>query len=100
MFCGIEPYCYNQWLISRDPDIVSEIQFAETHFEEITVLSAQTGRLKEKSSENRLKSNGIGHNLNLKTDEEKTQTINVITYDADSVNKQLANMGIKLIDKK
>ena len=100
MFCGVEPYCYNQWLISQNPDVVSEIQFAETHFEEITVLSAQTGRLKEKSSENRLKSNGIGHNLNLKTAEESTPTINLVAYDAESISRQIANMGIKLIDKK
>jgi len=100
MFCGIEPYCYNQWLISPNPDILAEIQFVETHLEEITVLSAQTGKLKEKSSENRLKSNGIGHNLNLKSDEEKTPTINLVSFDVDSVSRQIANMGIKVIDKK
>lgn len=100
MFCGIEPYCYNQWLISPNPDILSEIQFVETHLEEITVLSAQTGKLKEKSSENRLKSNGIGHNLNLKTAEESAPTINLVSLDVDSVTRQIANMGIKVIDKK
>jgi hypothetical protein len=100
MFCGIEPYCYNQWLISQNPDILTEIQFVETHLEEITVLSAQTGKLKEKSSENRLKSNGIGHNLNLKTEEEKIPTINLVSFDVDSVSRQIANMGIKVIDKK
>lgn len=100
MFCGIEPYCYNQWLISPNPDILAEIQFVETHLEEITVLSAQTGKLKEKSSENRLKSNGIGHNLNLKTAEESAPTINLVSFDVDSVTRQIANMGIKVIDKK
>ena len=100
MFCGIEPYCYNQWLLSPDPDIVTEIQFLETHFEEITVLAAQTGKLKEKSSENRLKINGIGHNINLKNNEEQGATINLISYDLDSVQQQIANMGIKVIEKK
>lgn len=100
MFCGIEPYCYNQWLISPDADIVTEIQFLETHFEEITVLSAQTGKLKEKSSENRLKINGIGHNVNLKNNDDNIPTINLVSFDVDSVQRQIANMGIKVIEKK
>lgn len=99
MFCGVEPYCYNQWLISNDPDIVTEIQFLETHFEEITVLSAQTGKLKEKSSENRLKINGIGHNVNLKNNDDNIPTINLVSFDVDSVQRQIANMGIKVIEK-
>ena len=100
MWAGVEPYRFNQWLVSPNPDILSEIQFVETHLEEITILSAQTGKLKEKSSENRLKSNGIGHNLNLKSEEDKTPTINLVSFDADSVARQIANMGIKVIDKK
>lgn len=100
MFCGVDPYTYNQWLIDGSSDIQSEIQFIETHLEEITVLSAQTGRLKEKSSETRLKSNGIGHNLNLKTSEENVQTINLVSFDKESVMRKLENLGVKMLDKK
>lgn len=100
MFCGVDPYAYSQWLISTNSDIQSEIQFVETHLEEITVLSAQTGRLKEKSSETRLKSNGIGHNLNLKTSEENVQTINLVSFDKESVMRKLENLGVKMLDKK
>lgn len=100
MFCGVDPYTYSQWLISPKSEIQSEIQFVETHLEEITVLSAQTGRLKEKSSETRLKSNGIGHNLNLKTEEENTPTINLVSFDAESVARKLENLGVKMIDNK
>lgn len=100
MWCGVDSYAYSQWLISPNPDILSEIQFVETHLEEITVLSAQTGRLKEKSSEIRLKSNGIGHNLNLKTAEETTQTINLVSFDKESVLRKLENLGVRMLNDK
>lgn len=100
LWCGVDSYAYSQWLISPNPEILTEIQFVETHLEEITVLSAQTGRLKEKSSEIRLKSNGIGHNLNLKTVEENVQTINLVSFDKDSVLRKLENLGVKMIDNK
>ena len=100
LWCGIDSYAYSQWLISPNPDILAEIQFVETHLEEITILSAQTGRLREKSSETRLKSNGIGHNLNLKNTEETTQTINLVSFDKDSVLRKLENLGVKMLDNK
>lgn len=100
LWCGVEPYVYSQWLISSHPEILSEIQFVETHLEEVTMLSAQTGRLKEKSSETRLKSNGIGHNLNLKTVEDTTPTINLVSFDKDSVLRKLENLGVKMINDK
>lgn len=100
LWCGVDSYAYSQWLISPNPDILAEIQFVETHLEEITILSAQTGRLREKSSETRLKSNGIGHNLNLKNTEETTQTINLVSFDKDSVLRKLENLGVKMLDNK
>lgn len=100
LWCGVDSYAYSQWLISPNPDILAEIQFVETHLEEITILSAQTGRLREKSSETRLKSNGIGHNLNLKNTEETTQTINFVSFDKDSVLRKLENLGVKMLDNK
>lgn len=100
LFVGVAPIVYNDWLFSNDPDISVEMQFLETHLQDVTLLSSQTGLAKEKSAENRLKAGGIGHNLQLKNDNEGQQTtINLVSYDAESLQHQIAKMGLTVTKK-
>lgn len=100
MFVGIEPFAYNNWLVCENSEIVAQVKFIETHFEEINFISAQTGKLKEKSTETRLRADELGHSMNLKNEEDKRQTINVISFDSKTISKQIADLGIKLLDNK
>ena len=99
-FCGFSYAVYNALLLNENPEIVAELERLEGFFGELQLISAQTGMVKEKTTETRLRSDGIGHGMNLKNEDDKKQTINVISYDAESVAKTLTNMGIKFIDNK
>ena len=99
-FMGIESFVYNNWLLSGNPDILAEIQFVEGYLVDSAMLQAQTGKVKEKSTEIRLRSSDLGHNINIKPAVDDKPQINVISYDAESIAKSIANMGIKLIDNK
>lgn len=99
-FVGVESFVYNNWLISSNPEVLAEIQFVEGYLIDSAMLQAQTGKVKEKSTEIRLRSSDLGHNINIKPAIDEKPQINVISYDAESIAKSLANMGIKMLDNK
>lgn len=101
-FMGIESYVYNSWLISPDPDILAEIQFIEGYLVDSAMLQAQTGKVKEKSTEIRLRSSDLGHNINIKPAVDEKPPINVIAYDVESIQKAISGFGLntKVIDNK
>lgn len=97
-FLGIDTWTYNQLLLSPDPDILTEMRIVDEMFVNATLLSAQIGKTKEKSSEIRMRVDGVGHSVEMKPSGDEKTTINLISYDPDSVKRSLANMGIKLLD--
>lgn len=99
-FLRCESFVYNQLLLSPDPDILTEMHILDENFVNETLLSAEVGKTKEKSSSIRMSVDGVGHNVSLKPTFEDKPTINVISYDAESVSRAIANMGIKMIDNK
>lgn len=99
-FLRVESYVYNQLLLSSNPDILTEMHILDENFVNETLLSAEVGKTKEKSSSIRMSVDGVGHSISLKPAFDEKPTINVISYDAETVAKSIANMGIKLIDKK
>ena len=99
-FLGIDTWTYNQLLLSSDPDILTEMRIIDEMFVNATLLSAQVGKTKEKSSEIRMRVDGVGHSVEMKPSVDEKTTINVISYDPDSVKRSLANMGIKLLEDK
>ena len=99
-FLGIDTWTYNQLLISSDPDILTEMRIVDEMFVNATLLSAQIGKTKEKTSEIRMRVDGVGHSVEMKPSGDEKTTINLISYDAETVKRSLANMGIKLLDNK
>lgn len=100
-FMGISFSAYNQLLISADPDILAEMERLEGFLGEIQLVSAQTGMFKEKSTETRLRADGIGHGMNLKNEEDKKGGITVNVYDPEAINKRLGNiMGKNWLENK
>lgn len=101
-FMGIESFVYNQWLISPNPDILAEIQYIEGYLIDSAMLQAQTGKVKEKSTEIRLRSSDLGHNINIKPAVDEKPTINVVAYDVDSVKSMISGFGLntKAIENK
>ena len=63
-------------------------------------LPTLLGKTKEKSSSIRMSVDGVGHNVSLKPTFEDKPTINVISYDVESITKRLENLGVKMIDNK
>lgn len=103
LFCNflrVESYVYNNLLISPNSEILTEMRILDENFVNETLLSAEVGKTKEKSSSIRMSVDGVGHSISLKPAFDEKPTINVISYDAETVAKSIANMGIKLIDKK
>lgn len=100
-FVGISYGAYNTLMTSSDPDILAEMERLEGFLGEIQLVSAQTGKLKERSTETRLKADGIGHGMNLKNEEDKKGGITVNVFDPDSINKRLGNiMGKAWLENK
>lgn len=100
-FIGISYGAYNTLLMSSDADILAEMERLEGFLGEIQLVSAQTGMFKEKSTETRLRADGIGHGMNLKNEEDKKGGITVNVYDPDSINKRLGNiMGKAWLENK
>lgn len=100
-FIGISYGAYNKLLVSIDPDILAEMERLEGFFGELQFAAAQTGLLKERTTETRLRADGIGHAMNLKNDDDKKMSITMNVYDPDAVNRQLGNiMGKKWIENK
>ena len=97
MFCqfmGIESFVYNQWLISGNPNIFAEIQFVEGFLIDSTMIQAQTGKVREKSTEVRLRSSDFGHNLNVKPTIDEKPQINLVAYDLESVQRAISGFGL------
>lgn len=100
-FMGISYGAYNTLLISSDADILAEMERLEGFLGEIQLVSAQTGIFKEKSTETRLRADGIGHGMNLKNEEDKKGGITVNVFDPDAINKKLGNiMGKTWLENK
>lgn len=101
-FLGVESYVYNQLLLSSHPDILAEMQFVEGHLVDSNMLLAQTGKIKEKSTEIRLRSSDLGHNINIKPAIDEKPQINVVAYDVDSVKNMISGFGLntKMLDNK
>ncbi len=100
-FIGISYGAYNSLLTSSNPDVLAEMERLEGFFGELQFAAAQTGLLKEITTETRLRADGIGHAMNLKNDDDKKMSITMNVYDPDAVNRQLGNiMGKKWIESK
>ena len=99
-FCGISYNAYNQLLLNDNPEIAVEMERLEGDLGEVQVLSAQSGLNKEKTTETRLRADGIGHGMNLKNEEERKQIIQIVSYTPDAINQKLANMGLMIENKK
>ncbi len=99
-FLRCESYVYNQLLLSPDPDILTEMHIIDENFVNETLLSAEVGKTKEKSSSIRMSVDGVGHSVSLKPTFEDKPTINVISYDVESITKRLENLGVKMLDNK
>lgn len=95
-FMGIESFVYNNWLLSGNPDILAEIQFVEGYLVDSAMLQAQTGKVKEKSTEIRLRSSDLGHNINIKPAVDEKPQIQVVAYDLDSVQKAISGFGLNM----
>lgn len=99
-FCGISYNAYNNLLLNENPEIAVEMERLEGDLGEVQVLSAQSGLNKEKTTETRLRADGIGHGMNLKNEEDRKQIIQIVSYTPDAVNQKLANMGLMIENKK
>ena len=95
-FLGVESYVYNQLLLSPHPEILAEIQFVEGHLVDSNMLLAQTGKIKEKSTEIRLRSSDLGHNINIKPAVDEKPQIQVVAYDLNSVQKAISGFGLNM----
>ena len=95
-FMGIESFVYNNWLLSGNADILAEIQFVEGYLVDSAMLQAQTGKVKEKSTEIRLRSSDLGHNINIKPAVDEKPQIQVVAYDLDSVQKAISGFGLNM----
>ena len=95
-FLGVESFVYNRLLLSQNYDIVAEMQFVEGHLVDSNMLLAQTGKIKEKSTEIRLRSSDLGHNINIKPAIDEKPQINVIAYDVDSVKSMISGFGLNM----
>ena len=95
-FMGIESFVYNNWLMSPNPDILTEIQFVEGYLVDSAMLQAQTGKVKEKSTEIRLRSSDLGHNINVKPAIDEKPQIQVVAYDLDSVQRAISGFGLNM----
>jgi hypothetical protein len=95
-FMGIESFVYNNWLLSSNPDILAEIQFVEGYLVDSAMLQAQTGKVKEKSTEIRLRSSDLGHNINIKPAVDEKPQIQVVAYDLDSVQRAINGFGLNM----
>lgn len=93
-FLGVDSYVYNQWLISENPQVLAEIQFVEGHLVDSAMLLAQTGKIKEKSTEIRLRSADLGHNINIKPAIDDKPQINLVAYDIESVQRAISGFGL------
>jgi hypothetical protein len=87
---------YNNWLLSGNPDILAEIQFVEGYLVDSAMLQAQTGKVKEKSTEIRLRSSDLGHNINIKPAVDEKPQIQVVAYDLDSVQRAISGFGLNM----
>lgn len=101
-FMGIESFVYNKWLLSTNPEVLAEIQFVEGYLIDSAMLQAQTGKVKEKSTEIRLRSSDLGHNINIKPAVDEKPTINVVAYDVESVQRTISGLGLntKILENK
>ena len=95
-FMGIESFVYNNWLLSGNADILAEIQFVEGYLVDSAMLQAQTGKVKEKSTEIRLRSSDLGHNINIKPAVDEKPQIQVVAYDLDSVQRAISGFGLNM----
>lgn len=95
-FMGVESYVYNQWLISSNSEICTEVQFVEGYLVDSAMLQAQTGKVKEKSTEIRLRSSDLGHNINIKPAVDEKPQIQVVAYDLDSVQRAISGFGLNM----
>jgi hypothetical protein len=105
MFCqwlGISAWSYDQLLISPDPDVLTEMSLIDEMLVNSTLLSAQEGKTKEKSSELRMRVEGVGHSVVMKPNVDEKPTINVVAYDIDSVKSMISGFGLntKAIENK
>lgn len=100
-FMGITFSAYNDLLNSSNPDILCEAERLEGFLGELQLVSAQTGIFKEKTTETRLRADGIGHNLNLRPDVQSITVNNNYKLGAEEVNKRLASiLGGKFLENK
>lgn len=105
VFCqwlGITAWSYDQLLISPDPDILTEMSIIDEMLINSTLLSAQEGKTKEKSSELRMRVEGVGHSVVMKPSVEERPQINVVAYDVESIQKAISGFGLntKMLDNK
>lgn len=100
-FMGITFSAYNDLLNSSNPDILCEAERLEGFLGELQLVSAQTGIFKEKTTETRLRADGIGHNLNLRPDVQSITVNNNYKLGAEEVNKRLQSiLGGKFLENK
>lgn len=98
-FIGIGYGAYSELLNSANGDILAEMERLEGFFSELQFVSAQSGVFKEKSTETRLRSAGVGHNLNIKPDITAININQTYKLDNESIQKRLDKMfGNKQIE--
>lgn len=101
-FMGISTNAYSSLLAtSPNPDLCAEIESLNDNLCELEVVSAQSGISKEKSTETKLRADGVGYGVNLRPDIQTITTNINLKLDKESIDKRLASMfGTKMIESK
>lgn len=99
-FMGISANAYaNILTTSQDPDLVAEIESLNDKLCELEVVSAQSGISKEKSTETKLRADGVGYGLNLRPDIQSITINNNLKLDKENVDRRIASIfGSKMLD--
>lgn len=99
-FMGISANAYTNILTtSQDPDLVAEIESLNDKLCELEVVSAQSGISKEKSTETKLRADGVGYGLNLRPDIQSITINNNLKLDKENVDRRIASIfGSKMLE--
>lgn len=101
-FMGISANAYaNILTTSQDADLVAEIESLNDKLCELEVVSAQSGISKEKSTETKLRADGVGYGLNLRPDIQSITINNNLKLDKENVDRRIASIfGSKMLENK
>lgn len=99
-FMGISANAYaNILTTSQNADLVAEIESLNDKLCELEVVSAQSGISKEKSTETKLRADGVGYGLNLRPDIQSITINNNLKLDKENVDRRIASIfGSKMLE--